>query len=165
MKIGIISDTHDNVYLIERAVDLFNKEGVSLVLHAGDFISPFVPRWFSKLKCKLIGVYGNNENERTLLAKRFSELGHEIRGYFALMNVEGLKIALLHGHDADLLNWLVDEANVDVVVYGHTHRPEVKYRGDKLIVNPGEACGYLTGRATVAVLDTEEKKATLLELK
>ncbi len=165
MKIGILSDTHDNIHIIEKAVKVFNENKVDLVLHAGDFISPFVPKWFAALKCKLIGVYGNNENERELLAKRMAEVGHEIRGYFALIKADGLTIGLLHGHEEDLLKLLIDKMPVDIIVYGHTHKAEIKEVNGKMIINPGEACGYLTGKSTIVILDTEKREAKMLELR
>jgi len=41
MKIGIMSDSHDNMNMVAKAVELFNQRGVSRVLHAGDIIAPF----------------------------------------------------------------------------------------------------------------------------
>ncbi|RLB07482.1 MAG: YfcE family phosphodiesterase, partial [Deltaproteobacteria bacterium] len=41
MKIGLMADSHDHVPMIERACDLFNAEGVQMVIHAGDYIAPF----------------------------------------------------------------------------------------------------------------------------
>jgi putative phosphoesterase len=49
MIIGIISDSHDNLTQIKIAVDIFNREKVELVLHAGDFVSPFTFLEFKKL--------------------------------------------------------------------------------------------------------------------
>ena len=46
MKLGIISDSHENMPLIAKAVELFNHEEVDLVLHAGDFISPITAKEF-----------------------------------------------------------------------------------------------------------------------
>ncbi len=50
MNIGIISDTHDNLALIKKAVTFFNGEKVDLVLHAGDFVSPFTALEFKNLR-------------------------------------------------------------------------------------------------------------------
>jgi len=41
LKLGILSDTHDNVPQVRKAVALFNREMVDLVLHAGDYVAPF----------------------------------------------------------------------------------------------------------------------------
>jgi len=64
MIIGLISDTHDNVYAIDKAVKRFNEERVELVLHAGDYISQFTAKHFKPLEAQLVGVYGNNCAER-----------------------------------------------------------------------------------------------------
>jgi predicted phosphodiesterase len=47
---------------------------------------------------------------------------------------------------------LVAGGAVDVIIYGHTHEIDVK-NGRTLIINPGEGGGWLSGRATAAVLD------------
>ena len=43
MKVGIVSDTHDNMVKIKDMVDILNSREVDLMLHAGDFIAPFSP--------------------------------------------------------------------------------------------------------------------------
>ena len=63
MKIGIISDTHDRIRIIGQAIAFFNKENTELVLHAGDFISPFSAERFSGLYCPVVGVFGNNDGD------------------------------------------------------------------------------------------------------
>jgi len=71
--IGILSDTHDNLPLIDEAVKLLNRSGVGIVLHAGDYISPFTVPHFKPLQAKIIGVYGNNCAERKLLKELFRD--------------------------------------------------------------------------------------------
>ena len=61
MKIGLISDTHDNIQNIEKATSLFNDYNVSFAIHAGDVVSPEAVEAFSGVK--LIGVLGNNDLE------------------------------------------------------------------------------------------------------
>ena len=52
----------------------------------------------------------------------------------------------------------------DVVVHGHTHKAEIRQEGETLVVNPGEVCRYLSGRATIALLDTDKQRAEIVEL-
>lgn len=163
MLVGLISDTHDNLPMVDKAVKRLNKEEVELVLHAGDIIAPFVIPRFKGLNAKLIGVFGNNDGDRELLKKRFSENGFEMRGNFAEISVDGIRIALLHGSEEELLMSLIDSESYDVVVYGHTHKAEIQNEVT-LVVNPGEACGYLTGKPTIAVLDTDEIEAKIIKL-
>ena len=165
MLVGLIADTHDRLPMIDKAVKKLNEEDVELVLHAGDYVAPFVIPKFKELKAKLIGVFGNNDGDRELLKKRFTEYEDlEIRGSFTEIVVDGLKIALLHGSEEELLKALINSEGFDVVVHGHTHKAEV-YRKDKtLIVNPGEVCGYLFSKSTIALLDTGRREARIIDL-
>jgi putative phosphoesterase len=162
--VGLIADTHDRLKMVDKAIEMLNEQEVKLVLHAGDYIAPFVIPRFKELNAKLVGVFGNNDGDRELLKKKFSDLGLEIHGGFAELNVDGLKIALLHGHEEELLNALINSEGFDVVVHGHTHKAEIYRKGKTLIVNPGEACGYLSGKPTIALLDTNERNARIIEL-
>lgn len=166
MLVGLIADTHDRLPMVDKAVKKLNDENVELVLHAGDYVAPFVIPKFEELKAKLIGVFGNNDGDHELLKKKFSEhKGLEMRGNFAKIIVDGLKIALLHGNEEELLKALIDNESFDVLIHGHTHKAEVYRRGRTLIVNPGEVCGYLTGKSTIALLDTDKREAKIIELK
>jgi hypothetical protein len=165
MLIGLIADTHDNLPMVEKAIKRLNDENVELVLHAGDYVSPFVIPKFKGLKAKLIGVFGNNDGDHEFLKKRFSENERlEIRGNFADTTVDGVRIVLLHGSDRELLKALVESDSFDVVVHGHMHNAEAYRKGKTLIVNPGEVCGYLTGKSTIALLDTVKHEARIIEL-
>ena len=164
MIIGIISDTHDRLPFIDRAIKKLNEEKAELVLHAGDYCAPFAAFRFKPLKARMIGVFGNNDAERDLLRRNFNELGVEIRGRFAEIDVDGLKIALLHGEETELLNSLLNIGAYDVVVYGHTHKSEIKRKNGVLAINPGEVCGYLSGRATIGLLDTSTMDVTITSI-
>ncbi|MBS7633364.1 metallophosphoesterase [Candidatus Bathyarchaeota archaeon] len=165
MRIGIIADTHDNLPNIDKAVKKLNEEGVELVLHAGDYVAPFVIPRLKGLKAKLIGVFGNNDGDRELLKRRFSENERfDLRGKFAQAVFGELKIALVHGDEEELLKALIESGAFDVIVHGHTHAAEIYHKGKTVIVNPGEVCGYLSGKVTIAILDTADRNARIIEL-
>ncbi len=164
MIIGIISDTHDRLSRIDEAVKRLNEEGVELVLHAGDYVAPFVVPRFKPLKAKLIGVFGNNDGDKHLLRRRFAEIEAEIRGTFAEVIVDNLRIAMSHGEEEELLRALIDIEGHDVVVHGHTHEAKIYRKGRTLVVNPGEVCGYLSGRSTIAIFDTKTLEARIITL-
>ncbi len=164
MLVGLISDTHDNPHAIKRAVELFNSEGVELVLHAGDYVAPFTAEYFRGLKARLIGVYGNVDGDRELLKERYGSIGAEIKGYAAFMELEGVKVVLIHGSPPEIVEALAKCGDYDLVVHGHTHKPRCERLGKTLVVNPGEACGYLTGKMTVALVELPSLKARHVEL-
>lgn len=163
--IGILADTHDNLPLIDEAVKQLNHYGVEMVLHAGDYISPFTVSHFKPLQAQLIGVYGNNCAERKRLKELFRDIDADLRGFFAEVSVEGVKIGLLHGHDEELLNALLKSCVYDVVVHGHTHQAKVQRIGRTLVINPGEVCGYLTGKSTMALLDLKTRDAEIVMIR
>ena len=164
MLIGLISDTHDNLPNVEKVVKLLNAAKVDLVLHAGDYTSPFVIPKFKALNCRLIGVFGNNDGDNAFLSQRFSESGNcEIHGRFGEVNAADFKIALLHGDEKSLLNSLVNSDYFDAVVCGHSHASSIQKTKKTIIINPGEICGYLTGKPTYAILDTNTREAKIIE--
>jgi len=164
MLVGAISDTHDNLPMIDKAIERLNLEKVGLVLHAGDYVSPFVVPRFKALNARLIGVLGNNDGDHERLKKQFNDSENcELRGRFAMVDAEGFKIALLHGDETELLNALVGCGNLDAVVHGHTHATSSK-SGKTLVVNPGEICGYLTGSPTLALLDTRRREVRIVRI-
>jgi putative phosphoesterase len=165
MLVGLIGDTHDNLPMVEKAIRRLNQEKVELVLHTGDYVSPFVIPKFKALDARLIGVFGNNDGDHELLKKRFLENERlEIRGSFARVLVDSMKIAMVHGNDEELLKVLIEGEDFDVVVHGHSHVAEVYRKGKTLVVNPGEVCGYLSGKATIALIDVDAIEARTVEL-
>jgi uncharacterized protein len=165
MLIGAVSDTHDNLPLIEKAVKILNERKVGLVLHAGDYVAGFVVPKLAALNCPLVGVFGNNDGDHELLKKRFHETKNcTIHDRFAQVTVDGYRIALLHGHETELLSAIINSTYFDAVIHGHSHNSGIERRGKTLALNPGELCGYLTGKPTIAILDTVKQEAKIVEL-
>ncbi|MEM1657433.1 MAG: metallophosphoesterase [Candidatus Jordarchaeales archaeon] len=161
--VGVMSDSHDNLEAIKRAVEFFNSKKVKLVLHAGDIISPFTIRVFRDLTCPIKAVTGNNDGD-LLSLRRFFENKGEIYNFFLSLEVDGVKIAVNHGHYPEVLDSLISSGKYDVVICGHTHEKVNKIVGKTLVVNPGETCGYLTGGRSIAILDTEKLQAEIVEI-
>ena len=165
MLVGAISDTHDNLPAVEKAVKYLNEQKVNLVLHAGDYVAGFVIPKFKLLNCKLVGVFGNNDGDHELLKKRFSETSNcTIHERFTQIEIEDYRIALLHGHETELLDALISSGYFDAVIHGHSHNSSIERKGKTLAVNPGEVCGYLTGKYTLAIIDTAKNEAKIIEL-
>lgn len=158
--VGILSDTHDNRTNIVRAVELLNRKGVSLVIHGGDMVAPFTALDFKALNCPMEMVFGNNDGERIGLVKSFKGIGNLLPGP-RTFTFQGKKFLLMH--ESGCLDEVINAAGVDVIVYGHTHHEDVR-SGHPLVINPGEAGGWLTGRATIAVLDLETMAVEIISL-
>ncbi|MEN6573882.1 metallophosphoesterase [Methanobacterium aggregans] len=159
--IGIMADTHDNLDAIRDAVQLFNREKVELVIHAGDLIAPFTAREFQKLNAKFVAVFGNNDGEREGLRTAYRDLC--ILKDFREVSVSSRKFAVIHGMEEAIVNSLAKSGLYDVVVRGHSHKPEI-INGETLVVNPGEVCGYVSGDRTVVIMDPDTLSHELIYL-
>ncbi len=159
--IGVISDSHDNLPAIRRAVGLFTEAGCRLVVHAGDFVAPFAAAELRTLGCPVKAVFGNCDGERPGLAKALKDIG-EIREAPFPFEFEGLRFLIIH-LDGLIDRYLASEAP-NVLIFGHTHRPLVERRAGTLLLNPGEAGGWLRGRGTVALLDPKSRTAEIVPL-
>ena len=146
MRIGVISDTHDNLTKLDRAVNFFNKQKVSFVLHAGDYVAPFSVACLSKLACDWRGVFGNNDGDREALARAS---GNRIAEDILRVEIDGRKIVMAHDG-----GWIdLKKETAQIIICGHTHKPEMSTKRSRLVINPGEACGWLSGVSTVAIID------------
>jgi len=159
MLIGIMSDTHDNIPLVRRAIEIFNEKEVGYVIHAGDYTSPFTLKLFQKLQCEYVGIFGNNDGDKLLLQER---AGGKIRNQPHIFTLKDRKIVVMHEHH--VVEALADSGHFDLVVYGHTHKPDVRKVKNTLVINPGEVSTYLYGKSTIALVDLETLEAEIVEL-
>ncbi len=154
MRIGIISDTHDHHRCVLDAIDKLNDKSVDIVLHAGDIVSPFTARAFADLDCrKIIAVFGNNDGEKLALKKAFDSIGGEIHEYCYKGELGGKKIYMTHV-PIDI-EQIVACQEFDIVIYGHTHRQDIRKVGKSLVINPGEGTDWVTGTSNLVILDTD----------
>lgn len=152
MKIGVVSDTHNNLKNIEIIINLFNGLKVPLVIHTGDISNAKSLQQFSKLNAELIGVYGNNDrNEPDLkeIALENNFLFQEPPKRLSLMNRE---IVIFHEPD-NINHFLSENKMINVVLYGHTHRYENNTKNGILYFNPGESAGMRKGSNAIGILD------------
>jgi putative phosphoesterase len=170
MKIACISDSHDHKDKILKAVSIINKRNVNAVIHCGDFVAPFVKRWFDKLedsiKTNFFGVFGNNDGEQLFLKEnlgqicKFPQNGNEL-----ILELGGKRIFASHMPRKETISALADSKAFDIILSGHTHTLKNEKNGKGvLIINPGELCGYLTGRSTFVIIDTDKMESEIIDL-
>jgi putative phosphoesterase len=146
MRIGILSDTH--IHHVSRDFrDLLDGRfsQVDVVFHAGDYTSPAVVEY---LRSKHFhGVYGNMDPmavKAVLPEKKIVEIG-------------GFRFGLIHGWGSPRgleERVLAQFKEVDVVVYGHSHRAMNEVVEGVLLFNPGTASGFsASGVHTIGILE------------
>ncbi|HEY4130940.1 MAG TPA: metallophosphoesterase [Gemmatimonadaceae bacterium] len=162
MRIGLIADTHDRLPAIAELVKQMQEAGVGMILHAGDYCSPFAFRAFEDAQLTLAGVFGKNDGDREgLVSRAQAAFGAELFESPHSFEIAGRRILLVH--DIGDVNKR-SIASHEIVIHGGTHQQEMKTRGETLIVNPGEACGWLHGTPSGAILDLDSRAVDFLAL-
>ncbi len=170
MKIAVISDSHDHKINILKAISIINERNVDALIHCGDYVAPFVRRWFNELndsiKKNFLGVFGNNDGERLFLKENLGQIcefpqnGNEL-----ILELGGKRIFASHMPREQTIEALGNSGNFDIILSGHTHfLSNKKLDNGTLVINPGEICGYITGKATFAIVDTERMESEIIEL-
>ena len=163
MKIGLISDTHDNIENILKAVEEFNSRHADIVLHAGDFVSPIAIESFAGIK--LVGILGNNDTDIPGLTSAFNKIHAELKGDIFEAVYDGMKLVIYHGTNPSKKDFLIKSGKYDLVIYGHTHRKANYKVGRTTVVNPGAAKGWFFGfYATIAIFDTYTRIIEFVDL-
>jgi uncharacterized protein len=176
MKIGIISDTHDDIENVQEAIQIFNKNNVEYVIHAGDYIFPGIIKEFTKLDAKLIGVLGNNDGERNGILKSFIDIKGELKGEIGEIEIERIRFGIYHGTDREIKESITRSRKYDILICGHTHKREPQNSGtivnkDTFILNPGSAhrksisiSGSFTDIGRIILFDTQSKIYEFIDL-
>lgn len=153
MLVGIVADTHDNLELVEAAVETFEDRGVDVVVHCGDIVAPFSVAPFDG-EFEFYAVRGNNDGEWALQSA-IAEFGTYL-GEMGELTLDGEEIGAYHGTSEAIVEALVASANYDYVLHGHTHeRTHEVYEGTVQINPGGIAFPDAPEPFSIAVLDTE----------
>lgn len=146
MRLGLISDTHDNLPLAKSAARFFHEKAPDRVLHLGDVMSPDILDALAGLP--LTVLLGNNDDRR--------ELPKATLDWSGLL--EGVHIHAHHGHLKPKL-----EREPDLLLHGHTHRRRVERVGRTLVVNPGAL--HRAPTRTIAMIELPALVVTFYEVR
>jgi putative phosphoesterase len=122
VRVGILADTHG----LLRPQVLARLAGCERLLHAGDVGDPAVLEALRRI-APVEAVRGNVDQGGEL-----DRLPHTIRG-----SLGDLAFGMVHRREDAPSEW---PDRLRLVVFGHSHRPEIAWRGRCLLLNPG-ACG------------------------
>jgi len=162
MKIGIISDTHDNIPNIKKAVRIFKKRKVNFVIHVGDIVSPQTIEFFKGLNT--IFVQGNCDGDTEKLKEKIAEIGGKFFiGGFGEIEIAGKKFALTH--KPTVLETILG-AKYNFIIYGHTHEKKIEKVGEVILINPGSHyLGDSKKENCVVILDLAKNFIDVIKIK
>lgn len=140
MKIAVISDTHDHIKNLDRALEQIKEQGANVIVHCGDLCSPFVIERLAKFSGPVHIVFGNNEGDRFTIQKVTGKLPNvTLHGELGRIETKTGKIAFTHR--PEFATGLAGTGEYSAVFFGHTHRRETKTIGRTRLLNPGDLMG------------------------
>ena len=158
MRIGVVSDTHNNLRNVKRIVALFREAAVEQVVHTGDITQPRTLRALAEVGVPILAVFGNND-EREALLEGAADLCVELADPPFEWVLASRRVLVAHD-PAELAGAVADEHAV--VLHGHTHQRVIERGDGRLVFNPGECAGHLAGRQTVGIVDLATLEPELL---
>lgn len=187
-RIGLISDVHGYADPLAEALNVFRKEGVSVVLNLGDVAGygNQLDRTVALLKeNECISIMGNHE--AWYLDKKGEEQDDSMRAFFSGLPmswesvIEGVRVYGVHASPPGSINRgirLLDEKGdvlaeekeywagelveypYDVLLIGHTHQVFAQQLGNMLVINPGSTAF----NHTCAILSLPDKQVRIVPL-
>ena len=140
MRIGILSDIHDNVWRLGRALDHLGRNADALLV-CGDLCSPFVINQIGRgFGGPVHVVFGNNDGDLyriTANARAYPQI--RLHGELYKGELGGRRIAM--NHYPEIARGLARSGEYELVCFGHNHRHEIAEIDGILLVNPGPVMG------------------------
>ncbi len=167
MKITILSDIHDNIWNLKKALSTAELQDTEVMLFCGDLCAPFIVKLLGQGYAKPIQmVLGNNDGDVAAIitnANNFPNIrvhGEYFRGDFG-----GKNVAVNHYPDKARL--LAENEGYDIVCYGHNHTLAEETVGSTLLLNPGAIMGFHGGSLkditpSFMVLDTNSMQTEVV---
>ena len=169
MKLAILSDIHDNVWNLKKALETPALKEADTMLFCGDLCAPFVIHLLGRDFPKPIHmVLGNNDGDVASITANLSTYRQmHLHGEYFRGEVGGKTIAM--NHYPDKAQKLAALGIYDIVCYGHNHTLAEEKVGSSLLLNPGPIMGYHGGRLedvppTFLVIDTQTLVVTVYNL-
>jgi putative phosphoesterase len=143
VKVAIISDTHDHLENLEKALAGIHALGVASLFHCGDLVSPFVIDRLAKFAGTVNVVFGNNEGDRltisSVASRKFPNI--KLHGEVGFVGTEKGEIAFTHR--PEFAHALACTRKYAAVFYGHTHRMKIERIDATPLINPGDLMGLI----------------------
>jgi putative phosphoesterase len=163
MKIGVLSDSHENVGNLEIALAAYRAEGIIQVIHCGDMTTAATARSLDGFE--VVYVDGNMDQGLPEIYRTLRDLNsHSVVLPTFEGELEGVSIGVTHGDDENELRRLIDSGKHRYVFHGHTHRRRDDTQGTTRIYNPGALGGLQFESRSYSILDPATGEITLIEI-
>jgi len=154
MKIGVVSDSHNNLTKLQEALAIFHQEQVSTLIHCGDITTPETAAClgeFRVLHTSGNGDYASGEIRRVLTSLNPLNFSGEV----FTGELESIPIAITHGHLPGMVEELLKSGLYRYIFFGHSHRHQDQQVGNARLINPGALGGLKVEDHSACILTLE----------
>lgn len=158
MKIAIVSDSHNSLDNLRKALNMIKKK-TKRIIHCGDLCSSFI---LNELEGFDVDFVFGNMSDRSEISKKLKDF-ENIRCHTDCgeIDFEGLNIAFVH--EPEYAYSLAFSKKYDIIFYGHTHKYKVETIENSLVINPGEIMGRAENPGFI-IFDSKTKEIERFEL-
>lgn len=154
MKIGIVSDTHDNLSNTIYCLEHLRNLGVTTLIHCGDLTRPDLPAYFEGFK--VIYTFGNCDKLTGLIRAGVQTLSNNSVAAASFDGrIDDRRILVFHGDIEGQVMEAVRLRCYDYIIHGHTHLHSDLRQLKTRIINPGALGGVKRESRSFCVLDLE----------
>ena len=162
MKIGVLSDTHDNLTNLITALGTFRRLGIGTVIHCGDLTSLEMVSHFEGFR--VIYTLGNMDAASGAIVKRFHKLNEEnFSGIVFKGVIGGVQLAVAHSHIKGMVAKLLRQNHYKWIFHGHTHEKRNELIRGTRIVNPGALGGMGREPRSFCVVDMDTQSVEFMK--
>lgn len=160
MLIGIISDTHDHIDNTNKTIEQLNQKGCKVLIHCGDFTSPFMMSELKKFNGDIHACFGNID-DRYNTPKKAKDNNIDLQGDHGFIEIDNKKIAFTHF--PVVAQTFASQDKYNIVFHGHTHKKREEKINNTLLINPGEIMGRI-GTPSYAIYNTENDSVEFFDI-
>jgi putative phosphoesterase len=162
MRIGIISDSHDDRANLETTLGILEAEEITRVLHCGDLCGPAIVELLSDFDVWI--ARGNMDRHPELEQAVLETIGRGRLAESHRLTLDGNEVAMIHGHQEGEVRRLISAREHAYVFRGHTHRRSDQRIGPTRVINPGALGGMRWQQRSFCILDLESGEATFIRI-
>lgn len=163
MNIAILSDTHNHLANLQKAMRIIENEDIQAIIHCGDVTTAETVSFLSPYKVILAygnGDFASGEIRDTLLRMNPNSFAAAVfEG-----EIDDLRVAVTHGHHVSGLQKLLESQQFDFIFFGHSHRREESRHGRTRLINPGAIGGLRKEERSFCILDTQTRQIRFILL-
>lgn len=158
MKVAILSDIHDNIWNLKKALKLISGKDIETAIFCGDYCAPTTFMMAVKPFKICFCIWGNVDGEKFKLTQKVYEMNMKnvkLLGDFGEIKIDKRKVAIIH--NPGVAKVIASSGIYDTVFFGHTHKFNSELINETLLANPGEVMGK-EGKPSFGIWDTKSNK-------